>query len=293
MDTTARLLLQKPNSDPVLGDDVDIDILNANADKIDAVISATPCTFATRPASPFQGQIILETDTGKMYVRLGSSWIQVFAASASGLFLLSNGEVNVTRAAATDTVLYGQVSGDSVGRIVIRADGQIQIGPGNAARDVNLYRRSLNHLGTDDSFQAGGYCSGAATESVRTTASAGITTTETVIQSVTFTAVSGAGYIVDALQHVQSTVANDTAMMRLRWAAGASVTSAGTLLLTILPNCDVAGKGQPWSMRKLLVPNVTGQVTVGVTLVRDGGTGTISSSGQANRIENTITVTGA
>lgn len=295
MNTTTRLLLQKPNSDPTTGDFVDVDVLNINADKIDAAISATVCTSATRPASPFQGQIILETDTGWVFVRSGTNWLQIPVGNAAGTHVILSGmELNLTRAAATDTLLYGQVTGDTVGRVLLRADGLLEIGPGGAtARDVNLYRRAANHLGTDDSFQAGGFCSGAAAESIRTTASVGITTTETVIQSVTFNAISGASYMVSAVQHYQSSVLNDTVRIRLRWAAGASVTAAGAQLLTVLPNCDIAAKGQPITLHKLLTPGVTGQVTVGVTMVRDGGTGTITSSGQADRIENTLTVVGA
>ena len=73
MDSTARLALQKPNSDPVTGDPVDITVLNANFDKLDSAVSATPCTSDTRP-SPFTGQIIAETDTGDVLLWDGSSW---------------------------------------------------------------------------------------------------------------------------------------------------------------------------------------------------------------------------
>ena len=57
--TTTKLALTKPDGTDL----VDIAVLNANADKIDAASGATICTSSTRPASPFNGQVIFETDT--------------------------------------------------------------------------------------------------------------------------------------------------------------------------------------------------------------------------------------
>lgn len=158
MDSTSRLVLLKPNSHPVTGDFVDISVINGNMDKLDGVVSATPCTSGTRPGSPFQGQIILETDTGKVFVRSGSNWLQIPVVNSAGTHLIFSGlELNLTRAASTDTVLYGQVVGDSVGRLLIQASGRIEIGPGGAGgRDVNLYRGGTNILQTDDSLVVGG-----------------------------------------------------------------------------------------------------------------------------------------
>lgn len=64
---TARLGLTKPGGGStgliLPPDPVDIDVLNANFDKIDAAMGALICTSTTRPASPHDGQIIYETDT--------------------------------------------------------------------------------------------------------------------------------------------------------------------------------------------------------------------------------------
>lgn len=66
--TTTRLALRKPNPAPG-GDNVSVaNDLNANWDKLDSAVSFTVCTNATRPATPFQGQAIFETDTGNSYV---------------------------------------------------------------------------------------------------------------------------------------------------------------------------------------------------------------------------------
>lgn len=292
MDFTSRLALNKPNPDPVTGDIVDITKLNENADKIDGAISATVCTSSTRPATPFQGQIIAETDTNKLYVRIGTTWFRVFSENAS-VALTTNGEINVTRAAATDTAYYAIANGDTVGRLLIRADGQINWGPGNGSRDVNLYRVTAGLLGTDDAFQAAGAVAGAAYENIRTTPSASIAATETVIQSLTFPAVVGLTYNVTAVQSCQGDAANVLALMRLRWATGSTLTTAGTRLLTILPNADVANRGQAYTMVKSFTPGVTGNVTVGVTLQRSGSTGNVLSYGAADSTENIIMVTGA
>lgn len=295
MDTTARLGLLKPNPDPVTGDDVDITDLNLNADKIDAAISFTVVTSSTRPATPFQGQAIIETDTGRAYIRVGTSWSPLLIPNAAGTHVfISGAELNVTRAAATDTVLYGAATADTVGRFLMKADGSMEWGPGNAGRDTNLYRGSVgNLLRTDDSFLATGFVTGNAAESIRVANSANVTTTETVIQSLTFNAVAGQKYMVQVVQNVQSTVAGDLVYVRVRWAAGASVSASSQRAVTNLMNCAVASRGVPCPLNTLIVPGVTGQVTVGVTLQRYSGTGTISSSGNSDFQENTIYVVGA
>jgi len=66
-----------------------------------------------------------------------------------------SGLIQSTRAASTDVALAGQVSGDTFDRVRIYESGLLEIGPGNAARDTNLYRSAANTLKTDDSFSVG------------------------------------------------------------------------------------------------------------------------------------------
>ena len=68
--TTTKLSLIKPE----LTDVVDVGNLNDNADSIDAAIGFTVCTSSSRPASPWSGQPIFETDTGLSLVWDGDSW---------------------------------------------------------------------------------------------------------------------------------------------------------------------------------------------------------------------------
>lgn len=126
-------------------------------------------------------------------------------------------------------------------------------------------------------------------EDERTTSSAAVTTTETVIQSCTFTSASTtARYRVTAIQSVQSTVLDDVIQVRLRWAAAGSVTTAGAQIFSTFPNADRAGKGVIVPLVKSFVPAVAGQVTVGVTIVRSIGTGSISSFGSAAQINSIL-----
>jgi hypothetical protein len=58
---------------------------------------------------------------------------------------------------ATDYVYASIVSGDSVHRFATRTDGKLEWGPGNASRDVNLYRAGVDILKTDDHLHVGKY----------------------------------------------------------------------------------------------------------------------------------------
>jgi hypothetical protein len=68
--STTKLGLTKPD----FVDVVDISDLNTNADKLDAAVGSTIVTSATRPAVPFAGQVIFETDTEDSLVWDGAAW---------------------------------------------------------------------------------------------------------------------------------------------------------------------------------------------------------------------------
>jgi hypothetical protein len=77
---TTRLGLIKPD----LTDNVDVDDLNDNFDDIDAAVGAAVVTSTTRPGSPWDGQIIFETDTGDSFAWDGSAWQPLGSATSGG-----------------------------------------------------------------------------------------------------------------------------------------------------------------------------------------------------------------
>lgn len=72
--TTTRLGLRKPATTDLITVGTDLD---ANYDLIDLAVGYTVCTSITRPATPYSGQAIYETDTARTYVRSGAAWLLV------------------------------------------------------------------------------------------------------------------------------------------------------------------------------------------------------------------------
>lgn len=62
--------------------------------------------------------------------------------------------IRVLMGAAGSAAYAALVSGDAYSRYIAYADGKLEWGPGNASRDVNLYRSAANTLKTDDQIQA-------------------------------------------------------------------------------------------------------------------------------------------
>lgn len=176
MELTTRLKLKKPDGNPETGDYLDVDVLNQNADKVDSVISFTMCSSTTRPGVPFQGQAILETDTGKAYVWGGSSWLQLLIGTAafdSQVRFSHNigvGDAPDPTPARRIRTWWGgtmggvsqvllEQSGPAAGsralgvkagleaneRWWIDFDGRMQWGPGTAGADLSLWRQGAFH----------------------------------------------------------------------------------------------------------------------------------------------------
>lgn len=126
----------------------------------------------------------------------------------------------------------------------------------------------------------GGLLPGYVADTVRNTQVTGITTVETSIQSVTFTAVSGARYRIMAAQSIQTAVTGDLVQVRIRYTPGATPSSpanGGIELVTTLHNVDVAARGQVVTFWAYF--QGSGQITAYVTVVRTSGTGVVTSNG--------------
>ena len=63
-----------------------------------AIAKPGVCTSSTRPASPYDGQVIYETDTDKTLVWNGSAWVYLSTSTANpvGLELISSGSFSGT-----------------------------------------------------------------------------------------------------------------------------------------------------------------------------------------------------
>lgn len=162
---TSRVGLYKPAADGTELVNVVTD-LNNNLDKIDSWLGATICTSGTRPASPWSGQIIRESDTAKMYVWSGSAWVQLLHGTAnfdqgitvsSGNYNATLGAFNATRSGATSDALTSKITTDTEKRLIMDANGKFLWGPGGVTPgDTSLYRSAANTLKTDDALEVAG-----------------------------------------------------------------------------------------------------------------------------------------
>lgn len=86
---TTRLGLIKPT--PGTAEPVNVETqINDSWDMIDYAIGTTICTNATRPTSPFHGQLIQETDTDSIFYHNGASpasggWVQILTENNGGV----------------------------------------------------------------------------------------------------------------------------------------------------------------------------------------------------------------
>lgn len=175
--TTSRVGLYKPLSDGSELVNVSQD-LNGNSDALDLAVGFQACTSSTRPATPYSGKPIFETNTSyRTFFSNGTlpasgSWVEIPNSSGTyggnltlGGTLAVSGTVNLTgalsltgvsalveRALTTENAYRARIVGDANSRLLINADGKIIIGDGVSVGDVNLYRSAANILATDDDF---------------------------------------------------------------------------------------------------------------------------------------------
>lgn len=105
------------------------------------------------------------------------------------------GAIQAERAVAGDDAFRSLVTGDSVHRFVVDADGRIEWGPGGASsRDTNLFRESANVLRTNDAIKVDGYLTqgNVAHGVIQITPSAPSTPTSGAVSGLSLTSPSGA-----------------------------------------------------------------------------------------------------
>lgn len=194
------------------------------------------------------------------------------------------GTIQTSRSAVTDVAHGSLISGDTFDRFRILADGDLEWGPGNAARDTNLYRNAANVLKTDDSLEVGGdlrLTNGNTIYRNALTVAAGTTvantTTETVLGSFTIPAndaVAGAVYRAHMVADV-SFLASASLTWRIRLGG-----VGGTLIATLGPTA-LSGTAQT---------NKEASVHATLVCITTGASGTWY--GMAEEMRNT-TQTGA
>lgn len=159
-----------------------------------------------------------------------------------------------------------------------------------SARNPTPNEGELSYLADTDTFE---WYTGAAwtalvkgfiTDSTRVVNSAGVTTTETVIDSVTFTAVAGQRYKLTWNSNIRSSVVNDTGRCIFRWTPGASPSIAGTLFYStqFQVSAVISGNAHSFCFIDTVTGITAGQTTIGVSIIRDTGSGTLTSIGNAN-----------
>lgn len=131
---------------------------------------------------------------------------------------------------------------------------------------------------------------GYVTDLTRVVNSSSFTTTETVLDFVTFTAQTGAFYKLTWNGNLRSSIAADVALVRFRWQAGPTLTTAGTQWYIVqlnFPNA-VANQAPAFNFCKVISGIPAGQTSIGVTAIRATGSGTLSSLGSGTWEVNTL-----
>ena len=118
-----------------------------------SIIKPGVCTSSTRPAVPFEGQMIYETDTDVLAIWNGSAWRQLAAATATSGSVLQVQSTTVTAITAnTTSATFNDITGLTVSitpkstssKIMVMVN--MSVGGNGSADDTfyNLVRDSTN-----------------------------------------------------------------------------------------------------------------------------------------------------
>jgi hypothetical protein len=103
--------------------------------------------------------------------------------------------------------------------------------------------------------------------------------------TITGTLRTGRKYLPQYWGQAQSSVAGDLLLLRLRYKAGATVDNTGTVIQVMAQHCEVASRNQPVALGKSFTVPSTGQYTVGVSIIRNTGTGNVKLDYGAGLVE--------
>ncbi|MEU6365777.1 hypothetical protein ABZ876_08475 [Streptomyces sp. NPDC046931] len=242
--STTRLALYKSKSDGSELVNYTQD-LGQNWDKVDTAVGFQIVTSSTRPSSPYPGKPIAESDNSyRTYFSNGTapasaSWVEIPNSSATfnnNIKLAGGKQINigasssvaavaVLATATSDDVMSSRVTGDTVSRYLIEADGATFWGPGGSTgADTSLTRSGTSTLTLAGSLTITGNLTVSGTGQTlpkykAATTSRASTTTITSDPDITFSVVAGATYLVEGLLLFAADPAGD---FKMGWTAPAS-----------------------------------------------------------------------
>jgi hypothetical protein len=116
-----------------------------------SLIKSGVCTNATRPASPYEGQVIYETDTDKVFVYNGTAWKQIPTAATAGAILqvknmtTGTSTSNATNSPVATAVTLSITPSSTTSTILVSGTtGNISKGAYRTWADMSIYRNSTN-----------------------------------------------------------------------------------------------------------------------------------------------------
>jgi hypothetical protein len=116
-----------------------------------SLIKSGVCTNATRPASPYEGQVIYETDTDKVFVYNGSAWKQIPTAATAGAILqvknmsTATNVSNATNSFVTSAITLSITPSATSSTILVSGStGYIAKGAYRTWMDMAIFRDSSN-----------------------------------------------------------------------------------------------------------------------------------------------------
>jgi hypothetical protein len=132
--TTPRLGLLKPAGTEAVNQ---ITQINDNYDKVDTNVGAVVCTSSTRPGSPYQGQVIYETNTGLVRVYNGSVWKAISRPNKNAWIKIAGGEIDGVSNFDIDVTQGGKFSASEFECYKITMRGSCSGGPGVVGLRIN------------------------------------------------------------------------------------------------------------------------------------------------------------
>ncbi|GAA0638305.1 hypothetical protein GCM10010174_70200 [Kutzneria viridogrisea] len=111
---------------------------------------------------------------------------------------------------------------------------------------------------------------------------------ETVTDSITFTAIAGRRYKLTANFGCFSSAAGDQIQYQMRWQAGSSLTTSGTLFQSQRDGVKATSTRESICMVGEVTGITAGTATIGLSLLRSSGTGTITRDGSAAEVATLI-----